>query len=654
MKKTLHYFLIFLFLFSFSVLSKAQSWQWGKRGGSGSQSMNNQWETVFDMTTDKGGNIYILSRVYQSSLNVDGHPVTGYGLDDLLLSSFSCDGTYRWSKIIGTTTNGDGGTAIKTDTLGGVYVSNYMFVHNYTAYIDVDTTINSTYKTLFLIKFDTAGVYKWIRMPQADTVTAYAVTNTWPTDMDVDENGNVYWFCQLTPGAYAGGAYVANAQGDYILKYNSQGTFQGGTQVAMNASGGLSRLIRMVRNHQTGSYYFGGAAGPLIGGSIYFNNILFTHGMYIAKFNSQGQFQWVKNNTGNGSNFLGPIALDEHSNVYASGIVYSGDTFNTVPINSSSFSEPIVVSLDSNGNNRWVKWDNTSRSDGARAVGVTIRNQNELAIIGQYTSGVGWQGYPSHLQHANNTLQDIFISKLGTTNGAPLFLDSLSSSYGYDESPTAIAADKRGNVYIGGQFAADLRVAGDTLQNIGGETDFFVAKYGCNCAPTIANYTYVVNNHTVNYTYTGPMPVDSLVWHFGDASSTTTTGTTTSHSYAGGSFNVCVTAYTPCDSNTYCQQVQVAVGVEEMTVNSMQVNVWPNPMNEDDLSLSLSKGEKTNVAGAYTVSFCDAAGRVLINTTLSESSPTTIHIPGLARGIYFVTVSDPASGMKITRKVVRE
>ena len=54
-----------------------------------------------DMATDPHGNVYVLSTVMQTALNVDGHSITGYGAQDILLTSFTCDGTYRWSKDLG-------------------------------------------------------------------------------------------------------------------------------------------------------------------------------------------------------------------------------------------------------------------------------------------------------------------------------------------------------------------------------------------------------------------------------------------------------------------------------------------------------------------------------------------------------------------------
>jgi PKD repeat protein len=61
---------------------------------------------------------------------------------------------------------------------------------------------------------------------------------------------------------------------------------------------------------------------------------------------------------------------------------------------------------------------------------------------------------------------------------------------------------------------------------------------------------------TINTTYTGTtIAIDSIVWNFGDGSPTVK-GTTATHSYAAvGSYNICVTAYSLCGSNTFCKVV---------------------------------------------------------------------------------------------------
>src|ERR1035437_10952072 len=108
MKKKL-LLLISASLFTYQMVY-AQSWQWGKRGGSSDAGSGGSDETVIDMATDQHGNIYVLSQVMQTGLSVDGHAITGWGYYDILISSFKCDGTYRWSKDLGGNSD-DYGTA---------------------------------------------------------------------------------------------------------------------------------------------------------------------------------------------------------------------------------------------------------------------------------------------------------------------------------------------------------------------------------------------------------------------------------------------------------------------------------------------------------------------------------------------------------------
>ncbi|MBK8599796.1 MAG: hypothetical protein IPN80_03910 [Flavobacterium sp.] len=82
----------------------AQSWQWGKSGGT-TDSFNTLTEQVRSACTDIYGNVYLVSEVASSNSQVDGVPKqnynNGFGLTDAVVASFSCTGVYRWSKIIG-------------------------------------------------------------------------------------------------------------------------------------------------------------------------------------------------------------------------------------------------------------------------------------------------------------------------------------------------------------------------------------------------------------------------------------------------------------------------------------------------------------------------------------------------------------------------
>ena len=75
-------------------LGYAQSFQWIKDGGSAENLGSNDYEQVYSIATDSQKNVYVLSKVGMSNLNVDGNPKTNYDNPssfptDIVLASFS-------------------------------------------------------------------------------------------------------------------------------------------------------------------------------------------------------------------------------------------------------------------------------------------------------------------------------------------------------------------------------------------------------------------------------------------------------------------------------------------------------------------------------------------------------------------------------------
>src|SRR5690606_27736845 len=102
---------------------------------------------------------------------LNGQPIVGHSLDDMLISSFDCEGNYRWHKVIGRSV-GETGWALKADTLGGIYLSGRIYADHEMVHIGTDSIIPSgTKKRMILLKYDTSGNFQWLRMPQSDTIS---------------------------------------------------------------------------------------------------------------------------------------------------------------------------------------------------------------------------------------------------------------------------------------------------------------------------------------------------------------------------------------------------------------------------------------------------------------------------------------------------
>lgn len=100
---------IAFYLLPFTLL--AQSYQWLQHGGGNNTiDASSYWskEQVIDMATDSERNIYVLSEITMSNVNVNNSPplaVTTYEQNpnraDFILVSYSCEGIYRWHKVFG-------------------------------------------------------------------------------------------------------------------------------------------------------------------------------------------------------------------------------------------------------------------------------------------------------------------------------------------------------------------------------------------------------------------------------------------------------------------------------------------------------------------------------------------------------------------------
>lgn len=582
----------------FFLSARAQTgWQWGKRGGSSGSAINSCcFENVSDMATDKQGNIYVLGSA-NMGINIDGHTHPGYGNNlssgNIIVASWNCSGAFRWMKVIGSYTS-SAGKSLRTDTLGGIYISGYTLSNNSLGYthFDSDTALGNTNKSMFIVKYDTAGIYQWLRMPQSDTVSAGAITYTGVIDMDAAPNGDLFVFSYLNPGLY-NGSYVVSTAGIYVQRYNAAGSFLGATPMSINLGGGSGggqnlyniQQSHFKRDHQNGAYYVAGHYDPSFG-TMAFGPTNVNKASYIGAFSGNGQALWTRQSATsnpayeNAGMISGRPAIDALGNIYITGNTFNGQSFNghtfSNALSTVEWPCPFVIKMDAQGNNIWAV--NASVIGAANSHDITVQG-NELAVSGNFYQALQWDNL--NLRQGMNEGSEVFLARLNTQTGAILGIDTLLSSFGAEEVPSKIVADHKGNYYTGGQFFNDIIIAGNTFNNSGGETDWFVARFGaanCNCTIPVANFTNsTAALHTINFTYTGTLPVDSVVWDFGNG--TYATGPNVTGNYPlNGDYTVCVKAYNSCGHNTNCKVISTdAVGLNEKGILD-GIQCYPNPV----------------------------------------------------------------------------
>lgn len=660
------YFLFLLCLLYNTLSSAQQGWQWGKRGGSGgSEAGALADERVIDMATDHNGNVYVLSVNNPGLANVDGH--MGISVRDrLTIASWSCEGNFRWMKNIGGASSTNG-RALGVDSAEGVYVYGQTTSNNplgYT-YFDTDTTFGNTQKKIFLVKYDTSGNYKWLKMPQPDTAS---ITNaSRPLDMSVAPNGDIFCYSFLTPGNYAGNAMIITAPGYYITKFNNSGVYQSHFVLDMTTTNGgnsanqdgitNAESNRFNRDHNSGRLYLCGQYDNTYGTLSFGSTNISSTGtvgalpIYLVAFSNTGNMLWVKQSANNlyaSTRYCQP-EIDPQGNLYIGGDMYSGNTFagHTFINNLSVHTFPFVLSLDANGNFRWAS--NGLARNGACAGYSIAYSRNTIGLAGYYGGALLWDTDSITAPLTMSGTAYVLLTRLNATTGNLIGMDSIASQNTLYNHATAIAGDRQGNFFVGGSFDYRLFPGPDTIATVGGTFDWFVAKFGpaqCNCIPPFAQFTSANGtDNKVLFTYSGSTPYSSITWDFGDGSPIVSFTENPIHSYpTSGPYTACVTVTNECGSNTYCNVVNpTSVGIGSIP-GFPELSIYPNPVRQE---LNIK-----NISAGTSMSLYNITGQRMLQTGLNHKEER-IDVRSLPAGIYLIRFSHK-DGRQGTTRFVKE
>jgi PKD repeat protein len=652
-------------LFLTQQLYAQPSFQWGKRGGSGWSDYSYRFEHVVDMATDPHGNVYVLAENALGVVNVDGQlGISNY--DRYSLASWDCEGNYRWKKTLGSAA-GFLGFAIGTDTLGGVYLTGTQSSTNpvgYT-YFDTDTLLGATPKSMFLVKYDTSGVFQWLKMPQPDTVTAITSALSGAIDMSVSGAGDIFLFCVLTPGNYEHSQILISEEGYYVIKFNRFGAYQSHIRLDMSTTDGgnpnnvggtyNASTAHFVRDHRNNRFYLAGAYNNDFGTLSFGNTSIEAIGssgmprLYITAFNSTGSSLWVKqaDPTHGGDPYYRP-AINQQGHIFMGGSVTIGNSFGGYNFTSlGQGSVPIVIALDTNGNNIWATHGH-SLNVGMSASAIACSN-NEVAVAGAYGRTFVWQQDTMTAPVIPSGITYPFIARFNATTGQLIKMDSIRSDSTLTNNPTALTSDKNNNFYVGGRFMSRLYVGQNTLTKIGpgGSYDWFVAKFGtdnCDCDLPQPAFTQVNGSgNSVSFTYTGTTPYNTISWDFGDGSTPGTAANPTYTYSVAGTYTVCVTVTNDCGSNTSCQSIQAGgssiVGIPGFAA----IKLYPNPVTQ--------RIYVENAGIGSVVDIFSTVGQRMLTTTI-KGEQEVLDVSALSAGVYLIRFTDD-KGRQVTSRFVK-
>jgi hypothetical protein len=333
------------------------------------------------------------------------------------------------------------------------------YEQNFTNMVNEYTVFNT--ETVFS-SINDAQIWKWAQ-------SAGGTNYDWANGVAVDNDGNA-----IITGYFKGTATFgvtnltsAGSLDIFVAKLDKDGAWQW----AVSAGGSSYDWGEGVAVDSSGNVYLTG----LFCGSAWFGNILLisegSDDVFVAKLNSNGEWQWVVRAGGTNSELGNGVAVDNNGNVIITGRFRESVSFGPFTLTSVGECDVFVAKLNCNGDWLWAVSAGGSSYD--NGIGVALDASGGIYIIG-YFEGIATFGSTMLTSEGD---WDVFVAKLNS-DGVWQWAKSAGGS-GYDEGRD-IAVDSSGNVIITGNFHVSASFGPFTLTSVAESSDVFVAKLNCN------------------------------------------------------------------------------------------------------------------------------------------------------------------------------
>jgi len=349
-------------------------------------------------------------------------------------------------------------TAVKTDQSGNTYITGKF---QGTANFQTQTLTSYGNDDIFLAKYNGAGNLSWIRQ-------AGGSLNDQGRGLTLDSLGNIYLTGTIQEMAFFGTTQV-NANGNtdiFLAKYDNNGNF-----IWVKNFGGFFDDAGNDIVSTDGGYTW--LAGSFQGIATFGGTTLISNGgddAFLAKFNADGDMQWVRKAGGTSEDFAHSVTIDIAEDAIITGRFQGTAQFGTTNLVTSGNNDIFLAKYDPIGNLKWVRKAGGSGNDLGRAV-KTDQSQN-IYLAGSFEGNASF----GTLNTASAGLRDAFVAKYDK-NGNAQWVRRMGGTA--VDNAKALAVDALGNSYTAGTFRNSM-VLGDKTLTSAGANDLYVAKHNTN------------------------------------------------------------------------------------------------------------------------------------------------------------------------------
>jgi len=455
------------FLAKFDPLGNAI---WGVKGG------GTLTDRGYGVAIDNQGKLIVTGH-YFGTATFGTYVLTSAGNLDCFTAKYDTSGNILWLKegkgVAQLSTRG-----VATDNLGNsVIVGYYGSATAPTATFDGVTVTTNGIRDAFVVKYNSEGVSQW------GASIGGLKSGEQANGVAIDLAGNIYVTGVYTDTAsFSGVTLNGNGLGEiFIVKYNPSGNLvwartaggakaDEGSGIAVDRLGGVyvcGKFDSAATFGTTNIVGFGTADG------------------FLAKYDTDGNFQWVRYGGGTGNDYINSIVVDKDNNILGLGNFIGTATFGPNVLTSLGLDDLFFLKCDPNGNLLWVKQSGGSDADKGNAIATDL---------GGNAFGTG--SFKIYAKFGLDSLvssgvEDVFIAKLGT-NVIPVELTSFT------------AENSNGNVTLKWSTATETNNYGFEIERSKDGSLFSKLAFinGNGTTVSTSNYTYTDGNiESSNYYY---------------------------------------------------------------------------------------------------------------------------------------------------------
>ncbi len=300
------------------------------------------YDEGISIVTEERGNSYIIG-YYEGNVTFGTNTLNSAGGKDIFIAKYSPSGNVVWVKRAGGIEE-DYGQEISMDGSGNIYLTGYF--HGAASFESITLTSQGGSDT-FLAKYDSSGILIWIKQPSSvATDRGYGIST--------DESGNSvitgYFEKTITFGniSLTSGGNYPDA---FIAKYDASGNALWARRV-----GGSSNVqgSAICINNQGESIVTGIFNGTVNFGSSTFTTAG-SNDIFAAKYDASGNLLWAKQLGGSGGDECYDIAASNSNSFLMTGRFGDIVNFGSTRLTCWGGLDIFIVKYNSFGNIEWVK-----------------------------------------------------------------------------------------------------------------------------------------------------------------------------------------------------------------------------------------------------------------------------------------------------------